>query len=211
MIIYKITNIKNNKIYIGLTTTKSAQCRFNKHISEAFNTTENRYFLNAIRKHGKDNFKVEQIDFAYTIEELKQKEINYIKLLKSTDRNIGYNLSLGGDGTPGILKSEETRNKIRNKAIGRIWSKERREKHSLIFKNSNIDFTKAKQNCLKHNLETSKTVEKYDLNYNLISSYNSISEISKYENINRSTIIRYLKTNKFKNKIPCKGFLYKVK
>jgi len=88
VIIYKVTNTKNNKIYIGLTTNKSAQCRFNKHVSEAFNTTENRYFLNAIRKYGKESFKVEQIDFAYTIEELKQKEINYIKLLKATNRVI---------------------------------------------------------------------------------------------------------------------------
>lgn len=211
MIIYKITNIKNNKIYIGLTTTKSAQCRFNKHVSEALNTNENRYFLNAIRKHGKDNFKVEEIDFAFTIEELKIKEINYINLLNTTNRNIGYNISLGGDGTPGVLKSKETRDKIRQKALGRTWSKERKEKYIENIKTSNRSFEVAKNNCKYYNLSKSKKVYKYDNNLKLLIIYNSISETSKIENINRIYLTRYLKSNKFQNNKSCKGFLYEVK
>ncbi len=61
MIIYKITNIVNKKIYIGLTVKKSAQSRFSKHVSEAKCSNENRYFLNAILKYGRENFKVEEI------------------------------------------------------------------------------------------------------------------------------------------------------
>lgn len=210
MIIYKITNLKNNKIYIGLTTLKSAQCRFTKHVSEAKNSTENRYFLNAINKYGKENFKIEEIDFAYTIEELKQKEINYIKLLRSTDRNIGYNLSEGGDGTPGVLKSKETRDKIRQKALGRKVSEKTKEYMSNLYKGK-----KAHPNTLlniqKHNLNTSKKIEQYDEKLNLIKTFNSIGELVKSENVDRSGISQYINSNKFENRKMYKGFLYKIK
>lgn len=207
MLIYKITNKINNKIYIGFTTLKSAQCRFVKHLSEARCSNENRYFLNALNKYGKDNFIVEQIDTASNIKELKKKEIDYIKQYKATNRFIGYNLSEGGDGTPGVLKSPETREKIRQKALGRLWSEERKEEHKEKLKLLNIDRTKGKENCMKHNLETSKKVEKYDLNNNLINKYSSITEASKANNINRVSLIRYLNKEDF-NKL-YKGFKYK--
>lgn len=191
-----------------MTTTKSAQCRFNKHVSEAKCSNDNRYFLNAILKYGRESFKVEEIDFAYTIEELKEKEINYIKLLNSTDRKIGYNISLGGDGTPGVLKSAETREKIRQKAFGRKHSEETKEYMRNLYKGR-----KAHPNTLKniqtHNLNTSKKISRFDLNGNLICTYNSISQLIKEEKVDRSGIWKYLKTNKFENKIGYKGFLYK--
>ena len=209
MIIYKITNLKNNKIYVGLTTLKSAQHRFNKHVSEAKNSKENRYFLNAITKYGKENFKVEQIDFAYTIEELKQKEINYIKLLNSTNKNIGYNLSLGGDGTPGVLKSEETKNNIREKALGRKVSDETKLKMSITRKTNNTDFSKGKENLKLYNQKIIVKISKYNLKKEYICTYNSISELLNCENIDRAGLWRYLKTNKFNINKGYKGFLYK--
>lgn len=193
-----------------MTTTKSAQCRFNKHVSEALNTNENRYFLNAIRKYGRDSFKIEQIDFAYTIEELKQKEINYISLLKATDRKIGYNISLGGDGTPGVLKSKETRERMRNKALGRKWSNERKNNFSKLLKCSGRDFKSGKENLKNYNIKTSKKINQYNINGDLIKSFNSISELINFEKIDRAGIWRYLKTDKFENKKTYKGFLYQV-
>jgi hypothetical protein len=89
MFIYKLTNTLNNKIYIGLTTeTISERCR--KRIAEAkYRESRNSYILNAIRKHGSEVFKVEQLDTANTLEELQQKEIFYIQQYNSTNRNIG--------------------------------------------------------------------------------------------------------------------------
>lgn len=97
MYIYKITNKINGKIYIGQVYNKTIQDRFNRHIKDA--SPHSRSIVDkAIDKYGKDNFTVEQIDTATTLEELNQKEMFWIKYYNSTDRSIGYNLTDGGDG-----------------------------------------------------------------------------------------------------------------
>lgn len=115
MIIYKITNTKNNRIYIGQ-TTKSAKERLQKHIIEARcqkngNRPEN-YFHSAINKYGEDNFIIEQIDEANSIEELNDKEIYWINFYNCTSKEFGYNLMEGGKSG---IKSLETRQKISEK------------------------------------------------------------------------------------------------
>lgn len=116
MIIYKVTNLINNKIYIGQ-TKYSADYRLHKHLSEAIyeKTHNNRtitYFHNALLKYGIENFKIEIIDTANNIEELNQKEVYWIKQYNSTNKNIGYNLMEGGKSGE---KSIETRKKIGEK------------------------------------------------------------------------------------------------
>lgn len=88
MWIYKITNIQNNKIYIGQ-TIRPIQQRFNRHINDALNNTLNTHFARAIRKYGKDNFYIEEIDIATSQEELNQKEQYWIQYYDSI--NNGYN------------------------------------------------------------------------------------------------------------------------
>lgn len=95
-IIYKVTNIKNNKIYIGQ-TTKTLEERIYYHYYRAdhsLNITHT-HFINAIRKYGKENFKWEQIDIADTREELDNKEIYWIKYYNSVEN--GYNIQDGGN------------------------------------------------------------------------------------------------------------------
>lgn len=81
-------------------------------------------------KYGEENFTLEIIDFADTYDELKEKEKYWIKQYNSTDRTIGYNLTEGGDGTFGKKHSEETKDKIRQKAIGRKHSEETKKRMS---------------------------------------------------------------------------------
>ena len=59
MLIYKATNIINNKSYIGL-TTRTLQERKLEHLRHT--KTENTYFHRAINEYGKDNFLWEIID-----------------------------------------------------------------------------------------------------------------------------------------------------
>lgn len=54
-IIYKITNLINGKIYVGR-TTQDIQVRFKQHCCDRL-----RVLPKAIKKHGKENFKIEQI------------------------------------------------------------------------------------------------------------------------------------------------------
>ncbi len=87
MIIYKVTNLLNGKIYIGQSI---------KDDSNYFGSGV--LIKNAIEKHGKDNFIKEIIDTANSVDELNEKEIYWISEYNSTDKKIGYNLCSGGKG-----------------------------------------------------------------------------------------------------------------
>lgn len=77
MIIYKATNLINNKVYMGL-TIKSLEHRMRVHNRDSRRL--NIYFYQAIRKYELKNFKWEVIDTAKTSEELEEEERYYIKL-----------------------------------------------------------------------------------------------------------------------------------
>ena len=113
--IYKITNIKNSKIYIGQTSLTPEQ-RLIAHISNALDNNVNTKLARAIRKYGKDSFITEQIDIALTQDIANKKEIHWIKKYNSTDRNIGYNMTIGGEGgNTYICKSADELNLIKKK------------------------------------------------------------------------------------------------
>lgn len=88
MWIYKITNIQNNKIYIGQ-TIRPVQDRFNRHLNDALHNVIDTHFARAIRKYGKDSFSWEIIDTANTQEELTIKERYWIQYHNSVKE--GYN------------------------------------------------------------------------------------------------------------------------
>ena len=88
MWIYKITNIQNNKIYIGQ-TIRSVRDRFHRHINDALNNNLDTHFARAIRKYGRDSFIIEVIDEATNQTELNQKEQYWIQYYNSIQD--GYN------------------------------------------------------------------------------------------------------------------------
>ena len=88
MWIYKITNIQNNKVYIGQPIRPIEQ-RFHRHLNDALNNILDTHFARAIRKYGKDSFIIEKIDNAQTQDELNQKEQYWIKYYNSVEE--GYN------------------------------------------------------------------------------------------------------------------------
>lgn len=110
MLIYKVTNLQNGKVYIGQ-TGGTLEYRRNKHEKESLN--ENRktvYFHNALIKYGFDNFKWEIIkDNIQTQKELDDLEIYYIDFYKSANKEFGYNLKLGGK-FGGIFNEEARKN-----------------------------------------------------------------------------------------------------
>jgi group I intron endonuclease len=74
MIVYLITNLINQKRYVGITVRKIHQ-RFQQHCDFKPNKKHKKSAISeAIQLYGKENFKIEQIDTASTIEELKEKE-----------------------------------------------------------------------------------------------------------------------------------------
>ena len=92
--IYKYTNKKNGKIYIGR-STNIAKRRW-EHLHEP---SPYSYFDQTLKKIGEDSFSFEIIEEC-KIEELQEKEKYWIKKLKSCvldEDNNGYNLTYGGE------------------------------------------------------------------------------------------------------------------
>ena len=222
MLIYKITNLVNQKVYIGL-TTKTITKRWNRHLNDA--SVDNPSWKvcvkirNAIRKYGKDNFIIEQIDTALSLEELNAKEEQWIKYYNSVD--CGYNIRPGGNFSP---FNPETIAKIAAKSRGRVCTEETRKKLSDRNKGKHnnpevgkkisvkIKGTKhTKEFCLLQKERTTKMwqegydfkivntpVYQYDLNANLVTIHKSIADaerkigISTRENLFKTSYrIRY--------------------
>lgn len=120
--VYKITNIINNKCYIGsaLCFKKRWQRQYNKHLTSAF------------KKYGKANFKYEILLYC-----LPKNLIFYEQRAIDTYKPE-YNVRIIADSNLGMKHSEETKRKcgiknIGNKySVGRIVSENTKEKLRVI-------------------------------------------------------------------------------
>lgn len=128
-IIYKATNTINGKAYIGF-TSHSLKKRMKEHKNRTNNSSESRYFHNAIRKWGWDAFVWNIILENATLDD----EIRLISEHNTFWENEkGYNLTKGGEGRLGNRRphSEETKAKIRAARAKQVYSDEARENMRL--------------------------------------------------------------------------------
>lgn len=127
--IYKITNTKNGKMYVGQ-TSRTIEHRWGKHI-----TTKIKRFLHlAIDKYGVDSFKIEELD-RVELDQLNDKERYWIKEL-NTMAPHGYNLTPGGDGGRGYKHSDKSRRIMSAAKKGKPLSAAARTALDLVLKNS---------------------------------------------------------------------------
>ena len=96
MIIYITTNLINGKIYIGK----------DKHNNKKYYGS-GLLLKEAIKKYGIENFKKEILEYCVSETELNDKEKFWINHYQSFQRDIGYNLTLGGDGGLTVLHENE--------------------------------------------------------------------------------------------------------
>lgn len=102
--IYKITNLINNKVYIGCSV--NIEHRWIAHKSESlleYNSAYNYSIHKAFRKYGIDNFKFEIIEFLDE-KNLFEREKYWIKEYNSF--NEGYNETEGGNSGPKMIGEE---------------------------------------------------------------------------------------------------------
>ncbi len=131
MIIYKITNKINGKVYIGQ-TTRSLKERWWQHCRKKAYCP---FIHHAIQKYGKENFTIEQIDIAIDRDELDKKEQYWIKYYKSNNVKFGYNLTGGGESRKELsfvvrMKISESKKGEKNPMFGKPLSDEHRRKIS---------------------------------------------------------------------------------
>jgi len=111
--VYKATNTKNNKIYIGKTCDPARRWSAHKSESNNDNNEHYTYFNHAIKKYGFDVFTFEIIDQFDDESIAYENEVKWINYYKSNNRDIGYNLTIGGKGViTNRPVSLETRKKI---------------------------------------------------------------------------------------------------
>lgn len=91
-IVYKVQNKQSGEVYIGATTNSIRQRQLD-HTARS-NRGEQGYFHESMATYGPEAFTWTQIDTANSIDELAQKEKEYILLYDSKDN--GYNSDVGG-------------------------------------------------------------------------------------------------------------------
>jgi group I intron endonuclease len=141
MYIYKITNNINGKSYIGLKS---------KTVEESKNYYGSGTLINqAIDKYGKENFTKEILERNINSHEiLNDQEIYWIEYFNTF--NNGYNLTKGGQGNLGRVTSEETKAKLRESAKQQFRNgvseetRERIRQNAIGRKNPHSKDTKAK-------------------------------------------------------------------
>ena len=95
--IYKITNLINNKVYIGQSV--NIEKRIISHKNTGFNPKNSSYdypLYKAIRKYGLENFSFEIIE-ELNKDLLNDREKYWISYYNSNNKNFGYNQTDGGD------------------------------------------------------------------------------------------------------------------
>lgn len=118
--VYKITNTKNDKVYVGQ-TTETLNRRFKRHINKAQLDNPLTKIHRAINKYGSDIFSISLLEECTSQEQLTEREYFWINYLDSV--NNGYNINdtqakCGGDTLQNHPKIKEIGLKISKSVMG---------------------------------------------------------------------------------------------
>ena len=105
--VYVHINKANGKRYFGVTKQD-----VNKRWKNGKGYPNNKYFTKDINKYGWENFEHIVIAKGLTEEEAKWLEIELIREWDTSNREYGYNKSLGGESINGYKFTEATRKKM---------------------------------------------------------------------------------------------------
>ena len=194
--LYKAQNLENGLIYIGA-TTKGIDIRRKDHEQKSNGSNKNE-FQKAISTYGADAFTWTQVDTAESIDELAQKEQDYIYEYNS--KKEGYNTSIGGEFQKTVYKYSlhdgayiEKYKCLTDAAITVNSTKQHISRACLSVNNTYKGYYwsyKFIEPFKAGNDNRKKAVIQYTLDGDEIARFNSVAEASKQCNLSKSTISR---------------------
>lgn len=170
--VYLITNLENNKIYVG-STLNSFKERWSTHIQKLRRGQHsNLHLQNAYNKYGENKFKFSILEVLTVEKDILNREQYYINLFKSYDREIGYNIEVD------VYKrevSEETKQKISDTLKSKY-------KAGVIEKKQGCEIAgwNKGQKCPqigKTRREMFDSIEVYDRNMTLMATFRSVTDL----------------------------------
>ncbi len=197
--VYKITNIINNKVYVG-STCNSLYKRLHLHLMSLRNNKHfSKHLQRAWNKYGEENFKFEIIEICSTKEETLQKEEFYINSLQSFIENKGYNIYQFAHTTKGNKWSKEAKDRRKGFGKGKTLSLDTRKKQSIAAKGRIVkESTRIKLRNLYIN-----PIVMMDLDGTYIREFRNCKEASLYFNLIPSGYVCSVLSGKRKT---CKGY-----
>lgn len=176
--IYCITNLINQKIYIGSTFTSFKE-RWSTHIKKLrSNSHPNQHLQNAFNKYGEENFKFSIVEVILDEKLILEREQHYINALHCCDKSKGYNIE--ADVTKHSV-SEETKIKISNTL------KEKYASGELTPTGYNVGGWNKGIKCPQIG-ETRRqmfsSIEVYDSNMNLMVTFRSVADLCEWSEEN---------------------------
>lgn len=203
--IYCITNVINNKRYVGK-TTNTIEERWKEHCQDfKKERCEKRPLYDAFNKYGIENFKIECLEEVQDDNLLSEKEIYWIKELE-TYGSKGYNATKGGDGK--ILYDYNEVLELYNLGYSAVQVANKIGcERTLVTKVLRAHGIKSRGN--------SQIIEQYDLNDNYIQTFDSTMKAREWlfqNNITSNKQCRnvILRCCKGENK-SAYGFIWKYK
>jgi len=203
--VYKITNTVNNKIYIGKCYSLNTRWNAHKTCSKKLHDKKrSQYLHNSIAKYGQDKFTIEEIAMFENEKDCLDSEMFYIAYYNSMDRNIGYNLTHGGDGVSGYIYSDEQKRKMsehrKGKYLGRdnsFFGKKHTDETKKIMSDKALerDYSKEKNPFYgkKHSSQTIDKIKNHQNQNKKLFSHKELEIIrSKHKfNIENNLKIKY--------------------
>lgn len=193
--IYIITNLLNNKHYIG--SSKDLKKRLRDHRNSLIkNKHENKRLQHSFNKYGIDVFTFEVLEY-HTVEYMVSMEQYWMNMLNTPNRKFGFNIRPVAQGGKGFSKEEhpqygthrslETKEKLR-KAHTDKKRKEQQKRNSAIGHYKPI---------LQIDKDTDKVVREFE----------SVKAATEFFNGGQGTITKVLKNPKY----TAYGFKWKYK
>lgn len=118
--VYVIHHVPSGRNYVG--KSSRPEVRWQQH-----RTSRTQYLHRAIQKYGADSFLFVVVASCASEHQAYAAEKAWIKMLRTTEKGFGYNISSGGiGGSSGVPKSPEHRAKIAAAHLGKLHSPEHR-------------------------------------------------------------------------------------